>query len=85
MGVGATLPELSEWTLSVDPANFEMYKIYQGNFQSLCRFSQLFQSFYGKRAKLLEEIFSSSKNAIWSISLKYQETDVQIQTFTDEN
>ena len=43
------------------------------------------QSFYGKRAKLLEKLFSSSENAIWSILLKYQEIDVQIQTFTDEN
>ena len=25
-----------------DPANFEMSKIYQGNFQSLCRLTQLF-------------------------------------------
>ena len=25
-----------------DPANFEMSKIYQGNFQSLCRLAQLF-------------------------------------------
>ena len=38
-----------------------------------------------KRAKSLEEIFSGSKNAIWSILLKYQEIDVQIQAFTDEN
>ena len=42
------------------------------------------QSFSGKRAKSLEKIFSSSENAIWSILLKYQEIDVQIQTFTDE-
>ena len=43
------------------------------------------QSFYGKRAKSLEKIFSSSENAIWSILLIHQEIDVQIQTFTDEN
>ena len=43
------------------------------------------QSFYGKRAKSLETIFSSSENAIWSILLNYQEIDVQIQTFTDRN
>ena len=43
------------------------------------------QSFYRKRAKSLEEIFSSSENAIWSILLKYQEIDVQIQAFTDQN
>ena len=30
-------------------------------------------------------IFSSSENAIWSILLKYQEIDVQIQAFTEEN
>ena len=28
--------------MSFDPANFEMSKIYQGNFQSLCRLAQLF-------------------------------------------
>ena len=27
---------------SFDPANFEMFKISQGNFQSLCRLAQLF-------------------------------------------
>ena len=43
------------------------------------------ESFYGKRAKSLENFFSNSENAIWSILLKYQEIDVQIQTFTDEN
>ena len=43
------------------------------------------QSFYRKRAKSLEKIFSSSENAFWSILLKYQEIYVQIQTFTDEN
>ena len=42
MGVASTLPELSEWSLSFDPANFKMSKIYQGNFQSLCRLAQLF-------------------------------------------
>ena len=35
------------------------------------------QSFYGKRAKSLEKICSSSENAIWLILLKYPETDVQ--------
>ena len=43
------------------------------------------QSFYGKGAKLLEKTFFSSENEIWSILVKYQEIDVQIQTFTDEN
>ena len=42
------------------------------------------QSFYRERVKSLEEIFSSSENTIWSILLKYQEIDVQIQAFTDE-
>ena len=31
-----------------------------------------------KKAKSLEEIFSSSENAVWSILSKYQEMDVQI-------
>ena len=66
-----------------------MSKIYQGNFQSLCHLAQLFLNtsavILEKRAKSLEEIFPSSENAIWSILLKYQEIDVQIQEFTDEN
>ena len=50
-----------------------------------CYFSIPQQSFYRKRVKSLEEIFYSFENAIWSILLKYQEIDVQIQAFTDEN
>ena len=37
------------------------------------------QPFYRKRAKSLEETFSSSENASWLILLKYQKTDVQMQ------
>ena len=33
----------------------------------------------------MEKISSCCENAIWSILLKYQEIDVQIQTFTDQN
>ena len=66
-----------------DPANFEMSKIYQGNFQSLCRLAQLFLNtsavILQKKSKIVGE------NAIWSISLKYQEIDVQIQAIADEN
>ena len=67
-----------------------MSKIYQGNFQSLCRLPQLFLNtsaviLQKKPAKSLKEIFSSSESAIWSILLKYQEIDVQIQAFPDEN
>ena len=43
------------------------------------------QSFNGKRAKLLKNFFFSSGNAILSILLKYQEIDVQIQTLADQN
>ena len=43
------------------------------------------QSFYEKRAKSFRKFFSSSGNAIWLILLKYQEIDVQVQTFTDED
>ena len=43
------------------------------------------QSFYGIRAKSLEEFFSSSGNAIISILLKYQDINVQIQAFADQN
>ena len=53
-----------------------------GNFQSLCRLAQLFLNtsaiiLQKKRAKSLEEIFSSFENAIWSILLKYQEIFMQ--------
>ena len=61
--------------------NFEMSKIYQGNFQSAWHSCFLIprQSFYKKR-EIIRENFSSSENAICSILLKYQEIDVQIQT-----
>ena len=76
--------------MSFDPANFEMSKIYQGNFQSSCRLAQLFldtsEVILQKKSEIVgEKFFPSSENAIWSILLKYQEIDVQIQTFTDEN
>ena len=32
-----------------------------------------------------ENFFQALKKQFWSILLKYQETDVQIQTFTGEN
>ena len=38
-----------------------------------------------KEQNPLRKFFSSSENAIWPILLKYQEIDVQIQTFTDKN
>ena len=75
--------------VSFDPANFEMSKIYQGNFQSSWRLTQLFRDtsavILQKEQNRWRKFFSSSENAIWSILLKYQEIDVQIQTFTDVN
>ena len=65
-----------------------MFKIYQENFQSLCRlaYSQYLSShFTGKDRNRWRKFVSLSENAIWSILLKYQEIDVQIQVFTDEN
>ena len=66
-----------------------MSKICQGDFNPYAVWHSYFliprQSFYGKRTKSLEKIFSGSENAMWSIFLKYQEIDVQIQIFTDEN
>ena len=42
----------------------------------------LWQSYYGKRAKLLEKFYLQ----LWKwILLKYQEISVQIQTFTDQD
>ena len=46
---------------SFDPANFEMSKIYQGNFQSLCRLEQLFLDTLAvilqKKSKIVGENF----------------------------
>ena len=41
--------------------------------------------FTEKERNRWRKYFSSSENAIWSILLKYQEIDVQIQAFTNEN
>ena len=41
--------------------------------------------FTEKERNRWRKCFSSSENAIWSFLLKYQEIDVQIQAFTDEN
>ena len=71
--------------ISFDLANLEMSKIYQGNFQSLCRLAQLFLNTSADILQKKSEIFSSSEKAIWSILLKYQEKDVQLQAFADEN
>ena len=67
-----------------------MSKIYQGNFQSLCRLAKLFLNTSAVTLQKKREIvggnfFPALKNAIWSILLKYQEIDVQTQAFTDEN
>ena len=44
--------------VNFDPANFGLSKIYQGNFQSLCRLALIpHQSFFGKRAKSLDKFF----------------------------
>ena len=44
-----------------------------------------FNLFMEKERNRWRKFFSSSENAIWSILLKYQQKDVQIQTFTEEN
>ena len=66
-----------------------MSKIYQGNFQSLCRLAQLFLNtsavIFQKKSEIVAGIFSSSENAVFSILLKQQEIDVQLQAFTDDN
>ena len=66
-----------------------MSNIYQGNFQSLCRLAQLFLNasavILKKKSEIVGGNVSSSENAIWSILLKYQGIDVQVQAVTDEN
>ena len=47
--------------VSFDPANFEMFKIYQGNFQSSCRLAQFFLDTstvsLRKKSEIVGEIF----------------------------
>ena len=75
--------------MSFDPTNLDVSKMYQGMFSPNVIWQSNFlipwQSFHGKRAKLLQKFFSSSGNAIYSILWKYQEIELQIQTFTDED
>ena len=85
-----TRPKQTLHLVSFDPANFEMSKIYQGNFQPHMPFGTVISQYLGshfteKERNRWRKFFSSSENAIWSILLKYQEIDVQIQAFTDEN
>ena len=47
--------------------------------------SRYLRHFTNKERNRWRKFCSSSENAIWSILLKYQEIDVRIQTFTDEN
>ena len=57
MGVAATLPDLSEWTLSFDPANFEMSKIYQGpEFSALMQFGTVISQYLGSHFTEKSEI-----------------------------
>ena len=69
-----------------------MSEIYEAKFSVLMPFGTVVSSavilrnhFTEKERNRWRKFFSSSENAIWSILLKYQETDVQIQTFTDKN
>ena len=58
-------------------------------FSVLLLFGTVISQYLGRHSAEKERIvggnFSSSDNAIWSILLKYQEIDVQIQAFADEN
>ena len=75
--------------VSFDPANFKMSKIYQGIFSSYAVWHNYFsiphQSVHRKRAKSFQKYFFPSLNCNLVDLLKYQEIDVQIQVFTDEN
>ena len=75
--------------VSFDSANFEMSNISR-EFSVLMPFGTVISKyldshFTEKERNRCRKSFSSSENAIWSILLKYQEIDVQIQAFTDEN
>ena len=67
-----------------------MSKIYQGNFQSLCGLAKLFLDTWGvifteKERNRWRNFLPALKMQFWPILLKYQEINVQIQTFTDES
>ena len=67
-----------------------MSKIYQGNFQSLFCLPQLFLDTSAvnlrKKTEIVgENFFPALKMQFGRFFLKYQEIDVQIQIFTDEN
>ena len=67
-----------------------MSNMYQGNFQSFMPFGTVISQYLGshfteKERNRWRKYFSSSENAIWSTLLKYQEKDVPIQAFADEN
>ena len=48
-------------------------------------FQYLGSHFTEKERNHWRKFFSSSENTIWLILLKYQDIDVQIQAFTDED
>ena len=75
--------------VSFDPANFEMSKIYQGNFQSLCRLAQLFLDTWAvilrKKSEIFGEIFFQLCKSNLVGFIEKSGIDVLIQTFTDKN
>ena len=67
--------------VSFDPANLDVWKIYQRNLQSLYRFVELFlDTFAVISQKKQTEIFPSDGNAVLSIFLKYQEMYLRLTT-----
>ena len=64
-----------------------MSKIYQGNFQSLCRLAQLFLNtsavILQKKSEIVGENFFPALKM--QFGRFYLEIDVQMQAFTDEN
>ena len=65
---------------------FVVYKSVVSTVQKECSVLMPFgNQFTKKKSEIFDDFFSSSGNAIWSILLKYQEMDVHIQTFTDED
>ena len=59
-----------------------MSKIYEGIFSPRAVWHGHFTE---KERNRWRNFFPALINAIWSILLKYQKLDVQIQAFTDEN
>ena len=75
--------------VSFDPVTLRCLAYIKGIFNPYAVWHSYFsipqQSFHRERVKSLEEFFFQLWKCNWSILLKYQEIEMQIQAFTDES